>query len=261
MKNFKWAFRFFVALGLVLLFSADMYAQNKRGRYNQYRHYDNYSYSPRVPVGFGFNPFYHYQPVYPPRIYYHPAYRPPYRYSHYGPAFGIRINVLPLGYSQFYLGSNPYYYYDGIYYRPYKTGGYEVTQPPLGAVVKYLPAGTKVTLIDGQKYYELGGTFYQERMNPDHKLRYEVAGTDGVLNTTNADADVDADAATATPTLPTNTSALPLPATGAVVSQLPAGCTGVVINQQKYYVSPAGVYYQEMVDANNVISYKVALGT
>jgi hypothetical protein len=194
-----------------------------------------------------------------PRVYYRPAYRLPYRYNHYGPAFGISIGVLPFGYSQFFIGNNPFYYYDGIYYRPGNSGGYVVTQPPLGAMVKKLPSGAKVTVIDGQKYYVLGGTFYQEKITENNKLRYEVVGTDGVLNTDNADVQ-DEDEVAVQPAMPpaaghSNTAA---PADGSMVSQLPPGCTSLVLNQQKYYVSPSGVYYQEMTDANNTISYKVA---
>ncbi len=249
-----------LALGFMLAFSSGMYAQNGRGRYDRGRHYGNhYGSRPTVSVGFGYNPYFNYRPASRPRIYYRPAYRLPYRYNHYGPAFGLRIGILPFGYSQFFIGNNPYYYYDGIYYRPNKTGGYRVTQPPLGAMVKKLPSGAKVTVIDGQKYYELGGTFYQERMTANNKLRYEVVGTDGVLNTTNADADDEEEDIVQAPTAPSaNNNKAPVPVDGSMVSQLPAGCTSLVLNQQKYFVSPSGVYYQEMVDANNTISYKVA---
>ncbi|MEO5893090.1 MAG: DUF6515 family protein [Ferruginibacter sp.] len=250
----KNTFRLLAALGIVLILSSDTFAQNSRRRHSNY-----YGYHPRVSIGIGVRPHYNYRPVMRPRIYYHPPYRLPYRYRHYGPAFGLRINVLPFGYNQFFIGGNPYYYYDGIYYRPYSSGGYTVAAPPLGAMVKRLPPGAKVSVIDGQKYYVLGGTFYQERMSSGNKIRYEVVGTDGVLNTTNADAD-DEDNVQAAPAVQGNNNT-PAPADGSVVNQLPAGSTAVTISQQKYYVSPAGVYYQEVVDVNNKISYKVAGST
>ncbi|MCW3093586.1 MAG: hypothetical protein JWP81_4655 [Ferruginibacter sp.] len=251
MKTSKNALRSVIILGLALIISSAIYAQGHRGRY----HGNYYGSRPLVSVGIGYNPYYNYRPVVRPRIYYHPPYRLPYRYNHYGPSFGVRIGILPFGYSEFFIGRDPYYYYDGIYYRPYQSGGYVVTQPPLGATVKHLPTGAKVTVIDGQKYYELGGTFYQERITSNNKVRYEVVGTDGVLNTTNADAE-DNDDTSQAPVEQNNNNVVP--ANGTVVSQLPAGCTSVVINQQKYYISGGGVYYQEQVDGNNIISYRVA---
>lgn len=258
MKPLKSRIRSLAMLSVSLLLSTLLFAQSSRGRNYRGRAY----YPPRthVSIGSGYNPYYNYRPVTRPRIYYRPAYRLPYRYSHYGPAFGVRINVLPFGYSRFFIGNDPFYYYDGIYYRPYKSGGYQVAQPPLGAIVKKLPSGAKTTVIDGQKYYELGGTFYQERVTSNNKLRYEVVGTDGVLNTTNADADDEEETPVQAP--PTTAQAQPnsngaAPANGAVVSQLPTGCTAVNINQQKFYVSPEGVYYQE-INTGNTTSYKVA---
>lgn len=255
-------------LVVALLLSTLIFAQSSRSRHS--RNYGYYSPRPRVSIGIGVGPYYNYRPVARPRIYYRPAYRLPYRYNHYGPAFGIRINVLPFGYSRFYIGSDPFYYYDGIYYRPYKSGGYVVTQPPLGAMVKHLPAGAKTTVIDGQKYFELGGTFYQERVTANNKLRYEVVGTDGVLNTTNADVDEDDEAPAPpagvqpgndnanAPALKNNSETAPLK--GSMVSQLPDGCTSVNINDQKYFVSPTGTYYQPVTEGNTT-SYKVAGNT
>ncbi len=259
MRTINPPLRLMTAVGFMLLLSSGIFAQNNRGRNDRDRRYNNHYNAPRtrVTVGIGLTPYYNYRPAYRPRIYYRPSYRLPYRYNHYGPAIGVRINVLPIGYSRFYIGNNPFYYYDGVYYRSYKTGGYSVAPPPLGAIVKHLPSGAKTTVIDGQKYYVLGGTFYQERVTADNKNRYEVVGTDGVLNTTNADP---ADDETVLPTAPVKEAVKTTIAesTGTIVSQLPVGCKLVLINGDKFYISPAGVYYQEMIDANNLVSYKVA---
>jgi hypothetical protein len=51
--------------------------------------------------------------------------------------------------------------------------------------VNNLPPGAAVAVIDGQKYYEVGGTYYQEIDGGG----YAVVGTDGVLNTDNAGGD------------------------------------------------------------------------
>jgi hypothetical protein len=82
----------------------------------------------------------------------------------------------------FYIGPNPYYYFNGIFYRPH-ANQYEVVAPPLGAVVNKLPSGAKARVINGQKYYEHNGTFYKEVLDQNNRLSYRVVGTDGILNT------------------------------------------------------------------------------
>ncbi len=200
-------------------------------------------------------------------------YRSSFPFFHFGPAFGFRLNVLPFGYYPFYIGANPYYYYQGVYYQPYYGGGYQVIAPPLGATVYQLPATAKVTVIDGQKYYTVGGTFYQEEINQNNQLSYRVVGIDGVINTagnqqppqnfdngnspapySNGDMNNGMNNGNNYP----NNNTLPapqnnaIPQIGARFDNLPQGSRQVVINKQKYYLSPAGVYYQEVVDGNTV---------
>ncbi|MBQ6299325.1 MAG: hypothetical protein IJK79_02935 [Bacteroidales bacterium] len=58
---------------------------------------------------------------------------PSYRYGdHY---FGHRINILPRGYVVMRVGGLDYYYYNGVYYRPYLLGGYYVCRPPRGTTI------------------------------------------------------------------------------------------------------------------------------
>ena len=58
---------------------------------------------------------------------------PSHRYGdHY---FGYRLNTLPRGYMTMRVGGIDYYYYDGIYYRPYRAGGYYVCRPPRGTSI------------------------------------------------------------------------------------------------------------------------------
>jgi hypothetical protein len=250
-----------LSLIFVLVLSSTVSAQRRhydRGYRNNYYAYNYWPSRPIVSVNFG-RP-YNYRPY---SYYSRPVYRAPYSYVHFGPSFGVRINVLPFGYYPFYIGRNPYYYYDGVYYRPYSNGGYEVIAPPLGATVKHLPSGAKVTVIDGVKYYELGGTFYQEEITDNNKLRYKVVGTDGVLNTT-ADDDTNTennvttnDNAAAknnnTVNPPANTTVdKQFPVVGARFDKLPEGSKVVVLKKEKYYVSPDGVYYQEVIDGNNI---------
>ncbi|MDP4263808.1 MAG: DUF6515 family protein [Bacteroidota bacterium] len=234
MKTNRYTFAVVFFLTAALFFSTGSFAQrygyrHDRGRYyNYYPHRSYYYNQPYVSIAFG-NIFYRYQAGY--------FYRP------YGatfqialPPFGIRIGALPYGYRSFYVGPDPYYYYNGIYYRPYRNQ-YEVVAPPLGAVVDELPAGAKVTVIDGKKYYELDGTFYEETITPNSDLKYTVVGTDGVLNTGDANNNANTPAG---------------PAIGDKTDTLPADSKAVVINGQKLYAAPSGFYYKEVIEGNKV---------
>ena len=191
---------------------------------------------------------------------FHPTYRSPYVYSHFGPAFGFRINILPLGYSSFYIGYNPFYYYQGIYYRPYNNGGYEVTAPPLDAIVKHLPSGAKVTIINGEKYFEVGGTFYQEETSAKNKLQYRVIGTNGVINTVEESENASIPNDVPAPSVDNLKFESDKFIQGQKINQLPANSKSVIINNQKYYLAPSGIYYQESIDANNNIIYQSVSG-
>jgi hypothetical protein len=218
-----------------LLFSSDIFAQRGRNRHRHgnsrhysVRHYPQRGYyhsRPYVSVHFG-NSHYRYQ-----RGYFYRPYGASFQLSI--PPFGIRIATLPIGYRSFYVGPHPYYYYGGTYYRPYAGNQYEVIAPPLGAVVNELPPGAKVTVIDGQKYYELDGTYYEEEITEDGELQYTVVGTDGVLNTD-------------------NTSAPITPAIGDRLDTLPADSKAVVINGEKLYATPSGLYYKEVIEGDKV---------
>jgi hypothetical protein len=164
--------------------------------------------------------------------------------GYYGyPSLGYRLAVLPYGYYPFYWGSDLYYYYGGIFYRPYDGGGYEVTVPPVGAEVPGLPRGASSIVIDGQQFYEFNGVYYQAVVNDKGKTVYVIAGKDGVLNTDGSDGSVDNP---------------PAPQVGDVINQLPENCRKVKLNGKKYFVSPDGIYYEEFTDANNMRAYRIA---
>ena len=69
------------------------------------------------------------------RPYLEPRHRPMPSYHYGNHYFGHRLRVLPRGYVTMRIGHRDYYYYDGIYYRPYWLGGYYVCRPPLGTVI------------------------------------------------------------------------------------------------------------------------------
>ena len=264
MKKSQYFLRSFLAINIVLLITLGVSAQGRRGgrsergfgysgsRFNAPRNFvsigNNYRNYNSYRLDFGHNYNYYGSP-------YRSAYRSPFVYSHFGPAFGFRISILPFGYSPFFIGNNPFYYYQGVYYRPYNNGGYEVIAPPLNAVVKHLPSGAKVTVINGEKYYELGGTFYQEEISAKNKLQYRVVGTNGVINTVGEDENE----STINDAPPVNNNLKPESekfVQTQKLSQLPANCKSVIINNQKLYLAPNGIYYQESIDANNNLSYQ-----
>jgi hypothetical protein len=196
----------------------------------------------------GYRGYYRYHA--PVRFYRGHYYRPgyfyrPYRY--YGPPIGFRVSLLPYGFLTFNTGWGPYYYYDGFFYRPYanaqtQTEQYEVVDPPMGVVVPSLPSGAKSIVIDGTTYYEKNGTYYQE-VQQDKQTKYVVVGKHGELNTGN-DNDDNQDETTAPPA-------------EQVMATLPDGSRGVEINGQQLYVSPDGMYYQEVTNADNSRGYKI----
>lgn len=233
-------------LGMILI-SGDLLAQ--RGRYpRNYRgYYPRYAPArsfmvnrPFVSIQFG-GSRYRYQQGY--------FYRP------YGSVFsvvlppvGIRITTLPPGYRRVYVGPDPYYYYNGIYYRTNADRQYEVVAPPLGAEIDQLPPGAKVTVINGQKYYELGGTFYEELISSENELYYKVVGTDGVLNTTSGENDFrEGNDEDVEERLPAG------PRMGDRFEKLPPDTKEIVIKGEKLHVSPAGFYYKEVIDGNKLL--------
>lgn len=165
-----------------------------------------------------------------PRFY--SRYYGPY-FHYYTPWLGVRLRVLPWGYFSFNFGPDVFYYYDGIFYRN-NNDSYEVVAPPVGAEVPSLPRGASEIRINGELFYEKNGVYYREVIKDNNKKAYVVAGRDGELNTSEA----------------------PQPKEGDVVHELPADSRLVVINDQEFYLSPSGFYYQEIKDGDKV-AYKV----
>ena len=165
---------FLVAVLIITITSstvAQRYYGHPRGSRNYYPS-QSYAYVPR-PV---FRPSLHIN-LGVGSSYYSRPYSPYYRsYMPYGPSIGFRVNALPYGYFPFYFGSNDYYYYDNTFYRRYDDRNYEVVAPPIGAKLPQLPKNAKAVTIDGIRYYELGGTYYQETYNDKNQTLYEVVG-------------------------------------------------------------------------------------
>lgn len=232
-------------LSLAMFLMQEVSAQPRRVIHPRY--HGGYGYSPYRGMRVGVNFFTGPRVIYPYRginYYYHSGYY----YRPYGayfrlvaPPIGISIGVLPVGYRSIYVGGVPYYYFGGTFYRPGKKANtYDVVDAPLGASVPELPQDAKVVVINGQKYYELDGTYYKEDIRDNSEIWYTVVGKDGKLETDNTE-EVKDDKG---------------PQVGDVVDKLPDNCRTVVVNGQKYFVSPEEVYYEEII-GQNTISYKV----
>jgi len=170
--------------------------------------------------------------------YYH--YNRGYYNTYYGVNLGFRCRILPYGYYPFFWGDYQYYFCNGLFYT-YDNEEYTVVEPPIGAEVTSLPDKAQSIVINGQQYYEADGVYYQAVTKDDGTVVYMVAGKDGVLNTDNVQNDDQPQG----------------PQMGDIVTQLPADCRKIKVSGQKLWVSPDGVYYQEMVDDKGLKTYKV----
>jgi len=170
--------------------------------------------------------------------YYH--YHRGYYGSYYLPSLGFTCGYLPIGYSSFFYGDDEYFFSNGLFYQ-YYNDNYTVVEPPIGAEITALPDKAQSIVINGEQYYELNGVYYRPVTKDDGTVVYEVAGKDGELNTKS---DVD-DAQPQGPQM------------GDIVPELPSDCRKIKVNGQKLWVSPDGVYYQELTDKNKNKMYKI----
>lgn len=159
--------------------------------------------------------------------------------TYYEPRLGFAIGFLPYGYYSFYYDDYPYFYSDGLFYS-YENNEYTVVEPPVGAEVNSLPSNAQSIVIDGQQYYEANGVYYIPITKDDGSVSYQVAGKDGQLDTNGGSNDQQQ-----------------APQVGDIVTSLPPDCRKININNEKYYVSPDGYYYQEARDQNNNKVYKI----
>jgi hypothetical protein len=70
------------------------------------------------------------------------------------------VSRLPTGYRRVWHDRTPYYFYSGIFYRPYSTGFIAVSAP-IGAIVVSLHIGYQRVWLDDSWYYVYGSAFYR----------------------------------------------------------------------------------------------------
>jgi hypothetical protein len=246
MNTAKFFFRLLTLLLITVVISSNLNAQRGRRYESRSRGYHSYYSRPIVSIGFNYRNYGYY-----------PYYAPAYRYYPGGLYFGMHIGALPFGYSSIYVGPHLFYYYDGIYYRSYGDDQYEVTPPPIGAKIPELPCNAKPVVIDGKKYYESNGTYYKEEITDSNDVLYKVVGIDGKLNTDNTiNSDNNNNGSNNNNSDSNNSNTQNDDRSGVKigdrVDELPTDSKVVVINKQKYFQSPSGYYYQEVVDGNTI---------
>jgi hypothetical protein len=230
----------FIAL---LLIGDQASAQRNWGRPGYYHPSPRvYAYAPR-PV---FRPSFNFSVGFGSRYYARPYVSYSRAFAPYGRSIGFRVNTLPYGYLPIHFGSDYYYYYDNTFYRRYDDRNYEVVAPPIGAKLPQLPSAAKAVTIDGQKYYELGGTYYVATYNNSNQVLYEVVGVNGELKT-NQNGNYN------NQNQPQQNRPIQ---EGDFVDNLPDQCKTITINGQTLFVSPDNIYYQQIVDDNRIY-YKV----
>ncbi|MDR3704819.1 MAG: DUF6515 family protein [Paludibacteraceae bacterium] len=93
------------------------------------------------------------------------------------PPRGIRVSLIPNGFLTLMVGTLPYYYYGGVYYREIATDNYEVVDPPMGAIVPELPADdVRAVVIGGKTYFEYDNILYKTVVTSSG-VQYKVIGT------------------------------------------------------------------------------------
>jgi len=102
-----------------------------------------------------------------------------------------------------------------------------------------LPSNAQSIVINGQQYYELNGVYYLAIRKDDGTIEYQIAGKDGQLDT-GADG-----------------TASVVPHVGDIVTQLPADCRKVRLNNATYFVSEDSIYYHQTTDSDGQTQYKI----
>ena len=98
------------------------------------------------------------------------------------PPVGLRVTILPVGYTSVTIGRVPYFYAGGVYYVQRSPGRYEVVEPPRELAVNStsqlsaLPEGAQSVYIAGRKYYKINDTYYEKSVSENGSESYVVVG-------------------------------------------------------------------------------------
>jgi hypothetical protein len=87
-----------------------------------------------------------------------------YYHNHYYWPHGYVVNAVPHAAVAVHFGGGPWYFHEGIWYRPYG-GHFVVAAPPIGVVVPVLPPFYTTLWVHGAPYYYANDVYYT--WNPD----------------------------------------------------------------------------------------------
>lgn len=89
-----------------------------------------------------------------------------YNHGHYYPPRGYAVAALPRGYVTVNYRGGPYYYHQGVWYRP-GGGRFLVVRPAIGLYVPFLPPFYTTVWFGGAPYYYADDVYYSWR--PDRR--------------------------------------------------------------------------------------------
>ena len=84
-----------------------------------------------------------------------------FHHDHVYPVRGHFVNVLPGGHHVVVYGHSRYYFYGGVWYRPYGPR-FVVVAPPFGLVVPFLPLYYTTIWVGGVPYYYANEVYYAQ---------------------------------------------------------------------------------------------------
>lgn len=105
-------------------------------------------------------------------------YYKPYRsgYVVVTPPVGLRVRVLPVGYTNVVIGGRTYFYFGGVYYVQQQPNSYEIVEIPKEAYLIALPVGAETITISGKRYYKIDNKYYEKLISENGTDRYVLVG-------------------------------------------------------------------------------------
>jgi hypothetical protein len=82
-----------------------------------------------------------------------------YNHNHFYPPRGYAVPALPRGYVSLRFGPTPYYFHEGVFYRPDRFR-FVVVAPPIGLIVPLLPPFYTTIWAGGVPYYYADDAYY-----------------------------------------------------------------------------------------------------
>lgn len=101
-------------------------------------------------------------------------------YEIHEPLVGFRVPSIPVGRREYTFDGTAYYYYYGTFYVFNSVVKmYDVTVPPVGAIVDWIPNDAEMTQVSGETYYIVNGVKYKEvSLSVANSKWYQIVAVD-----------------------------------------------------------------------------------